>query len=333
MSTQSERIRAVLAEQGSEPRRELAQLAFDAVVALPIGDLIDREALRESIRAGLTRDNADRIGARHVLPAIERVALALRGRPETVRDLLSEQGTRELRALVQAGKGPRYGFMRGAIDGDDLRRLIAPVVQQMLQQFTARLPIPGLAGAAGSSSGGGMGSFGGIVGRIGKQVQRSAGQLADVGRSMFGSVIREFSESATSDFRAALKERLKSTEGQRIIADMRERFVSHLLAVKADDVVQDLMHLPRTEIAALVSTVLDHQRELPLFQAIYTREFEAVLAEVAPRPARELLRELGAFEGTREQIVATVDRAIAATVESADFGPWLERLLARAEVP
>lgn len=330
MSTQSERIRALLAAQGSEPRRELALLAFEAVAALPVAALIDREALRASILAGLTRESADRVGARHVLPAIERIAGALRGRPETLRDLLSEEGARELRALVQAGKGPRYGFMRGAIDGDDLRRLIAPVVQQLLQQFTARLPIPGL-GAVTGGAGSGMGSLGGLVGRIGKQVQRGAGQLADVGRSMFGSVIREFSESATSDFRAALKERLASPEGQRIVAAMRERFVTHLLSVKADDAVQDLMQLPRSEIAALVSTVVAHQRELPLFREIYANEFDAVLAEIGERPARELLRELGSLEPLREQIVTTVERAIAATVESAGFTAWLERLLARAE--
>ena len=332
MSSQSERIRALLAADESSLRSELLTLGLDLVLDVPVETWIDRSALRESILRGLTRENALLIATRHAVPAVERVAARVAGRPETVRDLLSEQGARELRAIVMSGKGPRYRFLRGAIDGDDLRQLIAPVVQQLLFSFTARLPIPGFGGSAPSGAGG-LGGLGGIVGRIGKQVQRSAGQLADVGRSMFGSVIRDFSETATTDFRAALKERLQSPEGQRIVSRMRERFLDHVLSIRADDVAQDLMHLPRPEVAALSATVVGHQPALALFREILESEIDAVLDAIGSRTGRELLSELGLLEGARQQAGAALDAALRRVIQSDGFAHWLDRLLKSAEEP
>jgi hypothetical protein len=324
MSTNGAVILERLSGEGSAARRELATLAFEQLLALPLGALVARDALHDAILSGLTRDNAQRIADRHVLPALERITQAVRGRPETVRDLISERGERELRAIVQAG-GARYGYLRGAIDSDALRQLIQPVVQQLLFQFTSRLPIPGLGGG-----GAPLGGLGGIVGRIGKQVQRSAGQLADVGKSLFGSAVRDFSETATSDFRRLMRERIESAEGRQIVERMRERFVSHLLAVEADDVLEDARALPREAIAGLVATVLDHQRELPLFRELFARELDAVLAELSERPVGELLGELGVLEATRMQVVEAIDRTLRALFASDPFAAWLGRLLSDA---
>jgi len=331
-SSQREKIQALLGAQHSTQRSELTALAFDAITAQPLARLVDREALLAGIISGLTEANAERIGKQHVLPAIDRIAAALSGKPDRVRDLISEAADKQLIAIVASGQGPRFAWMRNAFDPDDVRQLIAPIIQQLLLQFTAKLPIPGVGGAGAGSTGsggggGGPSGIGGLVGRIGKQVQKSAGQLADVGRSMMGGVIKDFSQTATSEFRVALKDRLKSPEGQRIVERMRDRFLRHLLGAKADVVVQDFMHLPRPEIAHMVSLVIEHLRELPLFRAVLETEVNAVLDELSTKSARELLDELGVYDSTRTQVLAVVDPGVQALLSSSEFGDWLERLL------
>ncbi|MDB4987911.1 MAG: hypothetical protein JWN04_3089 [Myxococcaceae bacterium] len=331
--SQRAKIQALLGGEQSSARSELVALAFDAITSEPVAGLVDREAAIAAIYSGLTEANAQRIAERHVLPAFERIASTLDGKHDRLRDLLSDRADKQLTAIVASGKGPRFQWMQRAIDPDDVRQLIAPIIQQLLLQFTAKLPIPGVGGgssSAGSSGGGGGGSggIGGLVGRIGKQVQRSAGQLADVGRSMMGGVIKDFSQTATSEFRSALKDRLKSPEGQLIVERMRDRFLTHLLGAKADHVVKDFMHLPRPEIAHMVALVIDHLRDNPLFRSVLEAEFAAVLDELGQKSGRALLEELGVFESTRAQVLKAVDPGVKALVSSEAFGGWLERLLA-----
>jgi len=332
--SQREKIQALLGAQHSTQRGELTALAFDAIIDQPLARLVDREALLAGIYSGLTEANADRIGKQHVLSAIDRIAAALSGKPDRVRDLISDAADKQLHAIVASGQGPRFAWMRNAFDPDDVRQLIAPIIQQLLLQFTAKLPIPGVGGGSSGGGGGGSGGgggapggIGGLVGRIGKQVQKSAGQLADVGRSMIGGVIKDFSQTATSEFRVALKDRLKSPEGQRIVERMRDRFLRHLLGAKADVVVQDFMHLPRPEIAHMVALVIEHLRELPLFRTLLEAEVHAVLDELSARSARELLEELGVYESTRAQVLTVVDPGVQALLSSGEFGSWLDRLL------
>ncbi|MDB4974650.1 MAG: hypothetical protein JWN48_2991 [Myxococcaceae bacterium] len=330
VDSQKAKIQALLGADDSAQRSELIALAFDAITAQPVAGLVDREAAVAAILSGLTEQNAARIAGRHVLPAFERIAGTVQGKPDRLRDLLSDAADKQLAAIVASGKGPRFAWMQRAVDPDDVRQLIAPIIQQLLLQFTAKLPIPGVGGGSGGSSGssGGGSGIGGLVGRIGKQVQRSAGQLADVGRSMMGGVIKDFSQTATSEFRVALKDRLKSPEGQRIVERMRDRFLTHLLGAKADLVLQDFMHLPRPEIATMVAQVIEHLRDNALFQGVLEAEFRAVLDELGAKTGRELLEELGVFATTRSQVLKAVDPGVKALVTSAPFGDWLERLLA-----
>ena len=333
--SQRAKIQALLGAAESGARGELIALAFDAITAEPVAGLVDRDAAIAAVYSGLTELNAERIAQRHVLPAFERIAHTLSGKPDLVRDLISDAAERQLVAIVASGKGPRFKWMSHAIDPDDVRQLIAPIIQQLLLQFTAKLPIPGVGGggSSGGTGGGGSGGIGGLVGRIGKQVQKSAGQLADVGRSMMGGVIRDFSQTATHEFRVALKERLQSPEGQRIVERMRDRFLTHLLGAKADQVVEDFMHLPRPEIAHMVALVIEHLRELPLFRSVFEAEFAAVLGELGQKSVRELLEELGLYDATRAQVLRAVDPGVRALVSSEPFGAWLDRLLASTGEP
>jgi len=320
----SQKIQAVLGADESTLRGELITLVVDHVIAQPLGPIVDRGALIAALDQGLTAENAQRIAERHVLPALERIASGVQERSDRVGDLFSKQAEDELFELVSRGEGPRFEWLDGAIDPEDLRQLIAPVTQQMLFQFTTRLPIPGLGGGSG-------GGIGGLVGRIGKQVQKSAGQLADVGRSMFNGVIRDFSQTATADFRVALKERMETPEGQAVVKRIRQRYLAHLFAVDVDTVVRDLMRLPRPEIAKLVALLIEHNRGQTLVRELFEQELGAVLDELSTRSIESLLRESGLYDATRAMVLDALEPGIKALVQSSAFGSWLDRVLTAAE--
>jgi hypothetical protein len=326
VNVQAARLRELLERDDKPFRGELIGLIFDAIAAQEVGGLIDRVALREGLYRLLVASHTERLATRHVLPAFERIAATARGRPDPLRSFLSPAAEAQLTALVQRGQGPRFGWMRGAVDPDDVQKLLAPIVQQLLMQFTSKLPMPGLGGGGGSAGG-----LGGLVGRIGKQVQKSAGQLADVGRQMLGGVVRDFSQTAMGEFRIAFGERVRSDEGQQILARMRDRLLSHVLSARLDDVVQDLMRLPRPEIARVVTEALAHGKQHTLFRALVEGELDALIDELGARTVGSLLAELGELDGMRAQVVTGLDPALRTVIASPAFADWLTRLLADTE--
>jgi hypothetical protein len=340
---QRRKIQALLAADASPLREELVALSFDAIVAQPVAVVLGDAGLVPLIYGALTRDNAARVAERHVLPAIERIDAALSARPERLRDAMPEPAQDALRAVVHSGKGPRFGWLRGAIDPAEIRQLVAPAVQQVLIQFTTKLPIPGLGQVAGGGGGGG-GGLGGLVGMIGKQVQRSAGQLADVGKSVIGGLgselerrmqqmARDFTQTAITDFRAALEARMKSDEGRQIVLRIRDRVVEHILSAKLQEISQDLMHLPKAQIAAIVADELDYLPKQVWFREILEAEVAAVLAAIGERSLRELLEEAGLLDEARALTLRAAAPAVRALASSEAFGAWLDRLLEQSKEP
>ncbi len=327
---QRSKIQALLSAEASPLRDDLLTLTFDAITAQPMSVLVSDPGLAPLIFKALTAENAERIAARHVLPILARLEASFAGKPERLKEALTDEAEAQLRAIVASGKGPRLGWLKGAVDPDDIRQLVAPVIQQMLIQFASKLPIPGLGGSAGGGSGGGGGGgsgLGGLVGMIGKQVQKSAGQLAEAGKTVMNSVARDFSQTATTEFRVALVVRMKSDEGQRIVQRIRERVVTRVIAGKLHEVIADFRHLPEQEIAGVVAKVLDHLPKQSWFRAILEAEIAEALSVVGARSLAELLSEAGLLEEARGLTVRAVAPGVKALAASDAFGSWLDRLL------
>jgi hypothetical protein len=326
---QRTKIQALLSADASPLRDDLLTLTFDAITAQPLSIVLSDPGLAPLIFKALTADNAERIAERHVLPINARLDASFAGKAERLKDGLTDEAEKQLRAIVASGKGPRLGWLKGAVDPDDIRQLVAPVIQQMLIQFASKLPIPGLGGGGGSSGGGSGGGsgLGGLVGMIGKQVQKSAGQLAEAGKTVMNNVARDFSQTATTEFRVALGVRMKSDEGQKIVQRIRERVVNRVIAGKLNDVIVDFRHLPEQEIAGVVVKVLDHLPKQPWFRSIIEAELAEALTVVGSRSLAEMLQEAGLLDEARSLTLHAVAPGVKALAASDAFGSWVERLL------
>jgi hypothetical protein len=333
MPSQREKIQELLAAPDSALRAELLRLGFDALAAEPLSSLTSPAILARTICEALTRANVARIAERHVLPGMARVTSALATRGEPLRAQLSPEAEASLRAMLSHKPAPKLRWLQGAFSSEDFRQLLAPVVQQVLLQFTTKLPIFNAAGA-GASAG-----LGGLMGMLGKQVQKSAGQLADVGRSVMSglggeferrmqAVARDFSQTATADFRAALVERLKSEEGRQIIARMRDGVLEQVLNARLGEVAADVALLPSAEGARFSAELLGRLGATAWFEQLLVEEIGGVLEELGQRSLAELLAEAGLLDSVRDQIRAAVEPGLSRLVASDRFGSWLDQLLA-----
>lgn len=339
-STQSQRIQELLSADTSPLRDELLRLGFDALSAVPLVELARADALAALVVSSLTRDNALRISQRHVLPALSRVHEGLSARDQKLRAAFSPAAEDALRAVLESGRGPRFDWLRGAFDPDDFRKLLSPVVQKVLVQFATKLPMFNAAQGAAEKGG----SIGGLVSLLSKQVQKGAGQIADVGRSVMSgisgeferrmqAVASDFSQTATSEFRTALIARMKTEEGQRLVQRIRERVLEHTLSAKLSVVSTDLMRLPREEIAGITAEVLDKLSGEVWFRELLEEGVRGVLTELEQKSLAELLAEAGLLEEARAQIVQAVDPGLRGLIRGDAFGDWLERVLKAAETP
>lgn len=341
-TTQREKIQELLCADPSSHRDELLRIGFDALAAVPLQKLATAASLAPLIYSALAHDNAARIGTRHVVPGIARVGAGLREAEERVGDTLSARAEARLRAIVHSGQAPRFAWLKGAFAPEDVRDLLAPVIQQMLIQFATKLPLSGLlAGAAGA--GGGGGAISGLVGRIGKQVQKSAGQVAEVGKSVMSGlsidldrrlqgVARDFSQTASAEFRVALAARLRTPEGAAIAQRMRDRALEHVLATPLDAVMQDALRLPLPEVAALTHEILDHLRDQPLFRSLLEQEIAATIEAFEGRSLADLLSEAGLLDEARALASTAVAPGLRALVASEPFAAWLDKLLDETRV-
>jgi hypothetical protein len=335
--TQRSRIQSLLAAQASPFRNELLVMGFDAIVAQPLSNLVGHADLANLIVQGMDRAHVETITRRHVLPAVTRVQQRLGASNEKVRDFLSPDAEKALRALVASGKGPRFSWLNGAIDPADLQKLITPIVQQVLTSFVTKLPIPGLTSngrTTGSGSSRPPGNATGLVGMIGKQVAqvaKGASQLA--GGLGLQQVVRDFSQSAAVEIRGAIIDRLKSDEGREIMRRVRDRVLDRILDTKASRIVDDFLRVSPTEVARVAEGAVSHTRELTLFRDIVAGEIQATLTELGARSLREVLEEARLLEPVRAVAVATIDPALADLARSEAFGGWLDRLLAQSADP
>jgi hypothetical protein len=339
--TQRSRIQALLVAETSPLRAELLAHGFDALSAQPLSAILGAPELAGLIVQGMAHDHVERITERHVLPAVTRVQERLASAPEKVGDLLPADAEAALRALVISGKGPRFGWLKGAVDPNDLQRLITPIVQQVLTSFVTKLPIPGLSGSSGGSAGDAgdtarvaSGGLSGFVGKIGKQVtkqvSKGASQLA--GGLGLQQLVRDFSQSAAVEVRVAIVDRLRSDEGREIVRRIRGRVLDRVLAAPTNEVVDDFLHVSPQEVGRIANGAVSHVRDLPFFRDILAGEIQAVLTELGARSLRGLLEEMGLLDGVRKLAIGAVEPGLVDLVRSEAFGDWLDRLLAQSAV-
>jgi hypothetical protein len=341
--TQAARIVHALSAPDSALRRSGAELVVDHALGLRAGALFDADQLAALIVSALSDANVARALERHVLPGIARVRELQRAAGERVGDGVPEPVRARIEALAGKPDGPRFGWMRGALDPARLRELLAPALQETLLEFVRELPLAGaLADAGAERSDRRAGLAAGLVGRLGREVQKGTERLVHVGRSVAGGlgvdlerrfqeVAREFSQGAVAGLQRALRERSASADGAKLLADLSHGVVGHIMHTPVETILRDLDRLPLADALALLPATIEHNLCRELGRRALEGEARAWLELEGARSLRELLAEASLLEQVRTLAVERVHASTAELFGSTSFARWLEQVLAAAD--
>jgi len=328
-----DRILRALTAEVSPLRDEGARLAVDHVLGRKLTELVDfEEATAIAVRA-LTGENLARAIERHIQPGFRRYVAATETSGEVVGALVPDPARAKIRAVVQNSKLPQGKWAEGLVDPALLRKLFGPVWVQLLLSFGTRVPLPGMGAASGAAAAVGRG-MGGIAGRIKERAEK----IADAGRSVMGgigaevekriqSAARDFSDTAAEIFRDALRDRLKSREGQELVAQISEQVIEHVMTTSLAAIQKDVDAIDVDGIFGVVPDIVAHAAPGPFVRGLVNGEVEAYLALEGQRTLSDLLAETGVLAETREATIRRASLVARGLFASPEFEEYLGRLL------
>ncbi len=333
MDTRDARQRIVtsLVEGDGSLRRAGMELIVDHVLTQPLETWLDVDTLSSLLIDALSHGNAARGIERHVLPGLARVQHALAASQETVGDTVPDDARAAIDALVTHPSGPRFAWLRGALDRDKLRTLIAPALQEVLVSFASHIPLAGRDGGAGGAAR----VAAGLVGQLG----RSTGErLRNLGKSVADGLgvdieaklrdaARDASQGAVSGLERAITARLATPEGENLVAALARSVLAHVLATPMSTILDDLDRLPLADAIRVAAPILEHTLARELWRSIVRNEVRAALALEGARSVRELLEEAGLLAQTRTLILDRADRVAHEFFHGDAFASWIDRLL------
>ncbi|MCA9532689.1 MAG: hypothetical protein KC593_03385 [Myxococcales bacterium] len=308
--------------------REGADRTLDALLARPLSRFLDESAIETVVTlvaAAVTEANVERVITAHVRPGLDRQVERSAANGETLGDLLPPGGEAAVLGIIGKVRLPEAKWAVGAVDAALVRKLVSPVIQDILLRFAKRLPIPGLSGD-GPSIPDPLG--------LGKKFRDAASPLSGMGKGLMGgvdkklqAVARDFAETATSDVRAALLERLRSDEGRELLAQIAAHASAHLQAVPLASVLREVDSLPRAEVEAFMPALLAHNVARAELQETVRAELRAILAVEGERPLRELLESYGLLGAVERELPPVLTKVAAEVLRDEPMLAWIERVL------
>lgn len=331
-------ITALTGEHGAL-RTTAATLLVDHVLSQPLSRLVDADTLSELTLQAFGEAQVVRAVEQHVGPGFEQFRVEVMQKPDqTVGDAVPPDlhgGMLDFIAVFGDPDGPRGLWLRGALQPKLLVDLLAPVFQDVLLGFVARLP--GAAGAAGAAGGGGGGA--GVMGMLGAAGRARAGKLLDVGRSVVGGLgieaalrplAQDFSRAAVEAFQKSLRKRLGSSEGRELLSSLQQGAFDHVMAVKLADIDADLQRIPVGDFLALCPPLFAHNLGRQLGAEALRGQVRRYFACEGERPLSALLADWGVQQPVRDFAIARAEVLSAELFASAGFSDWLSQVLAEA---
>ncbi len=311
-------------------------MAVEYVLAQPVNSLVDVETVRDVLLAAITEVNTQHFIDTHGWPGNDRVHAHLKQTGESLSDLLPADFVDRVEEIVRRSKPPKAAWAKDAVDPTLVRTLIAPVVQQTLTSFVQRLPIPGLGGDATQPD---AKRSRGLGGALRKGMSSGAGRLAGAGANLLGGLgaeiekklqgaTREFSQTASSEFRSHLRERLRSDEGRDLVRRIRDQALERLMATPLHEMMEDMQRVPLKDYVDLAPAVIEHNRGRDELSALIDMELSAWLDVEGERELRVLLDDAGLLEAVTADLTRIADKHTRAFFGTPEFESWVEELLA-----
>lgn len=303
----------------------LAEAIVAFLLAQPLARLVDPQRL-SAVLVALSAPPAVRwIIGQIVDPGYRRVADRLRQAGGGVEEHVERESLELIGELI------RRQQMSGTwaaklVDRDALRSLLGPVVQELLVRF-ARIAL-----SAGKDKGEKR-QRRGFANQFLRQVQEGAGKLVDLGMEALGglsaemerrvrSVARQFAQDAGKEAITALRNRLASAEGRKLIQVLQDHAIAQLLATRTGAILDDLDRLPLHQAIDAANSLSQDAKLHGFVASVIEAEVANILSELGERRVGELLGELGVLAQARALLEGALNGLVGDFLASPAFAAW-----------
>lgn len=318
---------------------ELAALLVEDAFERPLREVVEADRVVAMTVAAIDVERLSRSLGSVIRPILDRQKEILETRGELAKQWLPPDAEARLDEIVARTRVKPRRWMGSLVDPNDLRELLAPVLQETLLAFARRASVFGKEGASGEESAP-KSSGGGLLGGFAKGIAQSAGErasklgkgvLGNLGAEMekrMGSAARDFSQGAFEPLRDAFRDRVKSPEGKAILLRMRTRAIHRICEAKASELLELLDAAPREKVDALIAGAIAHDIGREEVRAMVRDEVEVFLAAREGMTIGGLLDEWQMTEKVREEARFVVKRFAQSAVRSDAFERWFRNLMA-----
>jgi hypothetical protein len=293
-------------------RARLAALVADELLARPVGELVAPRAVAEAgvalCAAGAASDEAV---ARLAKPAVD-LADDLHDDSERLSALVPADIVHTVRDLAAHPYTPDRKVAEKLMSSDVVRQALREAIAAALEATTQKSPVGGLMGLGKKMAEQAMARSG----ALGAMIESKSSELVDAAlAALLERVVDIVCDPARAKEQAAL----------------RRALVDSALGLRGRDLARELRRSQPLKIAAIVRKHVGAWAARP--EAVDELEdlVRRLVADDLPRPAGEVLAELGLAAPARAALQASIERAMAPVVRAPAFAAWLDELLHGAQ--
>jgi hypothetical protein len=298
----------------------LAAVCVDVWLDKPVGELVPVEVLVPVVRAGL----AGWLEAPGAGPALARgvelVVNELNAQRRTLKDVVARDVREAVRDVVGRPFSPDKKLVLTVIDRDPTRELVRQLLLDFVLEFgrKASAPVAGVAKGlgtfaklAGDAVKSRTGTLGSLVGAVGSEVERQMEKRAV-----------EFVDAALSGVFGQLADAVSDPRRATEAAELRVAMLDGVLELTLPQLARELANADVPGAAEVVRAGLTRW----LASAASDDELKALahfaLKDVATRPAKDVLAELGLLTVVRDRGAEALASRIREVVAAPAFSAW-----------
>jgi hypothetical protein len=316
------RVLSALRDDQQRWLRQLVELSVDELLGRRVDELVDTGLVLKTVETCLRRSVTAEVIERTLKPAAARERERARLSGERVKAWWPGPAAAELLRVLRLPFPLNPRSVESLVDQGAVRSMLGAVLQEAIVGFATRAKLPGLSRGAELAAALGRRAGKGLLGGVGKGIEKQVERAAS-----------EFVEQSMSRLTRKLAELLVSDAGLRLQGTLRAELMERAMQARVSYYYEELAKLPADDLWALLPPVIAHNLERPEILAALEGEVQAFLQREGPRPAGDLLADLGIARQVRDLAVRAALPQARRIVDTDAFATWLEQLLSVSDTP
>ncbi len=311
------------------PRSHAARLVEGVVeefFKLPMGELVDRDALGEHLLVALRSEGPGLNLERHWDAMVQAERDRAHATGEALREFIPQEVIAGIEDRLSRPLGLPGGFGKEVVDPVFVRELIAASLTETLEAFLTRLPF-----------GGAKGGNGGVLGSLARKgagrIKSATSTLSSIGAGVQEGLKRqakEFAQQSADRLKEGVVERFKGEESREALKRMRQRALAAVVDLPMSDVHALADDPGWVTLREWGETLLAHNIARPEVQEAILKQVALGVDRIKDQTLADWLHEYNLYEPVRKELTLAGVTVVNRMVATPRFQGWLVELLSDA---